>query len=402
MLNRRSFLGVGLTASVGLNSSTSFARPDETTAESPQIRDHVTLGRTGLKISDISFGSSRLADPRLVRYAVDRGITYFDTAESYRFGDSENAIRRGLKGVRDRVVISTKSKSRATDSADAMMSVLDKSLKRLGTDYVDIYFNHAVNDVARLQNTAWWEFTERAKRQGKIRFRGVSGHGSRLVECLHFALDNDLVDVVLAAYNFGLDPAFFDRVRQTFHFVALQPELPPVLAKAHDKGVGVIAMKTLMGARLNDMRPFEQDGGTYAQAAFRWTLSRPHVDGLIVSMTSREDMDEYVRASGSRRIRQSELALLSTYAAMQTSKYCQHGCGDCESACPAGVQISEVLRARMYAVDYGDVRFAREDYGKLNTDAAPCLTCTAQPCRGACPGSLPIPHFMREAVSRLA
>jgi len=59
-------------------------------------------------------------------------------------------------------------------------------------------------------------------------------------------------------------------------------------------------MKTLMGARLNDMRPYERGGATFAQAAFRWVLSNPRVDGLIVSMNSREAIDEYLGASGSR------------------------------------------------------------------------------------------------------
>ena len=86
----------------------------------------------------------------------------------------------------------------------------------------------------------------------------MSGHGSRLAECLDYAIDHDLVDIVLVAFNFGQDPDFYDRLRHTFHFVAVQPDLPRVLEKAKQKGVGVIAMKTLMGARLNDMRPFEK------------------------------------------------------------------------------------------------------------------------------------------------
>ena len=71
-----------------------------------------------------------------------------------------------------------------------------------------------------------------------------------------------------------------------------------MLAKAKQKDIGVIAMKTLMGARLNDMRPFEHSGATFSQAAFRWVLSSPHVDALIISMTSPEQIDEYVAASG--------------------------------------------------------------------------------------------------------
>ncbi|HEX9646651.1 MAG TPA: aldo/keto reductase, partial [Alphaproteobacteria bacterium] len=193
MLDRRSFLGLGAAATVGLGGVEVLAGRGEAGGEAPGIRSYVTLGRTGLTISDISFGSSHSADPALVRHALTRGITYFDTAESYRFGTAEEAIGEALQGKRDRVVLSSKTKADTGDRRTDMMRALEGSLERLGTDHVDIYFNHAVNDVDRMQNQEWWEFTELAKRQGKIRFRGMSGHGSRLPECLDYAIDHDLV-----------------------------------------------------------------------------------------------------------------------------------------------------------------------------------------------------------------
>ncbi len=105
-------------------------------------------------------------------------------------------------------------------------------------------------------------------------------------QCLEYAIERGSVDVILVAHNFGQDPKFFQKFTSTFDFVARQPDLPRVLQQAKAKGVGVVAMKTLMGARLNDMRPFEKGGATFAQAAFRWVLSNPDVDGLIISMTS--------------------------------------------------------------------------------------------------------------------
>ena len=104
------------------------------------------------------------------------------------------------------MVLSTKTKAGASETRQDMMKALEGSLKRLKTDYVDIYFNHAVNDVARMRNQEWWEFTAQAKQQGKIRFRGMSGHGSGLVECLDYAIDQDLVDVILVSYTFAQDP----------------------------------------------------------------------------------------------------------------------------------------------------------------------------------------------------
>jgi len=396
MIDRRRLLGLGTAAAAAPLGFAGAAG-----APSPQIQRYVTLGRTGLEVSEISFGAASSSDPDLVRYALERGVTFFDTAESYRFGWSEEAIGAGLKGVRDRVVLSSKTKARAGDRRAGMMAALEGSLKRLRTDYLDIYFNHAVNDLRHIRNPEWWEFTERAKEQGKIRFRGMSGHGSRLAECLDHAIEQDLADVVLVAYSFGQDPSFYDRLRHTFHFVALQPALPQALEKAKARGVGVIAMKTLMGARLNDMRPYESAGYSFAQAAFRWVLSSPRVDAVLVSMTSTARIDEYVAASGAPEIRQGDLELLERYAALQSGSWCRHGCSACERACPEGVDIAEVLRTRMYAVDYRDQALALEDYARLGAGASACLGCLHQACLVACPFDLPIPTLTRDAAIRL-
>ena len=370
-------------------------------ADAPRIRRYVPLGNTGLEISDISFGSSQLSDPDLVRYGFERGVNYFDTAESYRFGRSEEAIGKALEGIRDRVIIGSKAKASSGASRVQMMRALEASLRNLRTDYVDVYYNHAVNDVSRMMNTEWHAFTEIAKRQGKIRFRAMSGHGGRLVECLDYALDHDLVDVILAAHNFAQDPTFYDQLQSTFSFVALQPDLPRVLKKAKDKGVGVIAMKTLMGARLNDLRRYESDGATFSQAAFRWVLASPIVDALIVSMTTREEIDEYIAASGPVTVSDADLVLLARYAQRNAPAYCQHGCRICETACPHDVAISEVLRTRMYATDYQDLTLARADYAALGEGALACLTCTHQSCLGACPNGIPIAAATRDAALRL-
>jgi len=395
-MDRRSFLagsGAGLAGSLGA------AAP---AAAAPRIRHYPVLGRTGLRVSDVSFGGSSLTDPELVRHAFERGVTYFDTAESYWWGRSEEAVGEALAGVRDQVVIATKTKAGAGHDRREMMRALEDSLRRLRTDYVDIYYNHAVNDVDRMRNPEWAEFTERAKREGKIRFRGMSGHGSRLVDALGYALDEALVDVVLVAFSFAQDPDFYDRLRHTFHFVALQPDLPPLLERARAGGVGVVAMKTLMGARLNDMRPYESGGATFAQAAFRWVLASGKADALLISMTGKAAIDEYVAASGGGPVTQAQLGLLARYAALQGPRYCQHGCNRCDGACPAGVPVAEVLRTRMYDVDYRNPALARHDYAALGDGASACLACVEQPCLSACPNGIPIAAFARDAASRFA
>ncbi len=398
MVDRRKFLRIGAGAALTL----AGMQTPPLAAATPGIQRYVRLGKTELKVSDISFGSASSFDPSLVRHALARGVNYFDTAESYGWGNAEDAIGEALEGKRKQVILSTKTKAGASDTRADMMKALNGSLKRLGTDYVDIYFNHGVNDVARMRNQEWWEFTALAKKQGKIRFRGMSGHGSDLVECLDYAIGQDLVDVILVSYSFAQDPGFADKLRHTFHWAAIQPDLPPVLAKAKQKDIGVIAMKTLMGGRMNDMRPFERAGGTYSQAAFRWVLSSPNVDALIVSMTSKEQIDEYVTASGDAKPTRSDLELLERYADMRVGNYCVPGCGACRESCPEGVRIGEVLRTRMYAVDYGDQALARSEYAALGGAASACVTCTHQACLGACPARVPIAQLTRDAAVRLA
>jgi predicted aldo/keto reductase-like oxidoreductase len=398
LLGRRRLLQQGVLAGLGLSAlpRRATAAPEPPARTGAGVQRYVTLGRTGMRISDISFGASRLGggEGDAVRHALDRGINYFDSADSYTGGSSEETIGKALQGKRDRVYLTSKTYTSPSDRRDSMMRSLEASLRRLRTDYVDVYFNHAVNDVARMKNPEWHEFTTRARQQGKIRAVGMSGHAGRLIECLDYALDTDSVDVILVAYNFGQDPAFYQPFTRSFDFIARQPQLPRVLQKAKGKNVGVVAMKTLMGARLNDMRPFEKGGATFAQAAFRWTLSNPHVDALIVSMTSAAEIDEYVGASGAQSAAGEGLPLLQRYVRMNGASQCRYGCSECLSACPNGVPIGEILRTRMYAVDYGDPALARREYALLPADASPCLSCAAQPCRGACPHGLRIERLL--------
>ena len=397
-MQRRTFLKLGTAAAVGMASSQASSNAES--ARNPHIQRYVRLGNTELTVSDISFGSSRLSDAKLVRYAYDKGVTYFDTAESYRGGASESAVGAALSGVRDEVVIASKTKARAGQSSKKMMIALENSLKRLRTDYVDIYYNHAVNDPDRMKNPEWAIFTERAIEQGKIRYRGMSGHGSRLVECLDYALDNDLVDVTLVAFNFSQDPTFEEELRYLFHYVALQPELIRVVKKARAKGTGVVAMKTLMGARLHDMRPYERDGATFAQAALRWVLAGGLIDSAAISMTGFAEIDEFISASGYRKVAEGDFNLLARYTSLQANRYCQHGCGICIDSCPNNLQIPEILRVRMYDADYGDRALAVAGYQALDQQAIACVECADQPCIGACPNSIPIAAYTQDAAKR--
>ncbi len=396
MYDRRELLRRGLALGVAPVLLPFAGSPSGAAVLPPRVRRRVPLGRTGLELPDIAFGASALSgDEALVRHALARGISYFDTAEGYRGGSSEETLGRALSGRRDEVLLASKQSAGADAKRAELFETLERSLRRLRSDHIDVYFNHAVNHPGRLRNDEWHEFASRAKAQGKIRFSGLSGHGGRLVECLDLAVDEGLVDVVLVAFNFGQDPAFYERFTGSFDFVARQPELPRVLAKARAKGIGVVAMKTLRGARLNDMRPYEGAGATFAQAAFRWIFATGLADALVVTMRSPEQVDEYLGASGWTALHPADAGLLRRYARQTERTQCRYGCSDCASACPAGVSIPDALRARMYAFDYEEPNLARAALAEAG-GAAACLGCDGSPCATACPHGVAIPGLTKQ------
>ena len=389
MSNRRDFLKAGVLATAAITAPTRqpFARNFK-----GEVKSYKRLGRTNLKVSDISFGTSRLrsGEEHLIHHAIDRGINYFDSAEGYTRGQAEKVLGNALTGKRDQVYLVSKTMIGPETKQTEMMERLEKSLKSLKTDYVDIYMNHAVNDVNVVANPEWLSFIELAKKQGKIRFTGISGHGGYLVDCINYALDHDMIDIMLTAYNFGQDPKFYEGLTRRFDWIATQEALPKAISRAKDMDVGVIAMKTLMGARLNDMRPYEQDGSTYSQAAFKWVLSNDEVDALVITMKTTEDIDEFLAASGSSQLSRIEDQLLKQYAKLNGMSYCKQVCNSCEGSCPAQVPIADVMRTRMYAIDYKDIEFAKDEYALLESDATSCLTCSGEPCKNACPKGVEI------------
>jgi hypothetical protein len=134
-MNRCELLRLGALAGASLPLGALAREAAGAAAEAPRIRRRVTLGRTGLVVPDIGFGSSSLrGDERLVHHALDRGITHFDTAEGYTGGEAEQTLGRALRGRREEVTITSKQAVRESDSAEAQMRVLEESLRRLHTD----------------------------------------------------------------------------------------------------------------------------------------------------------------------------------------------------------------------------------------------------------------------------
>ncbi len=356
-----------------------------------RIRSYRRLGRTGFEVSDISLGSAHIrgaAGERIAREAIERGVNYFDTAPDYADAGSEQALGRAMKGRRERMFVATKfcrpdGHLQAGADVRQYVEVVEASLRRLQTEYVDLVHVHACDTVERLLDPNLHEAFERLKEQGKARFLGFSSHTPNLETVANAAIDDGRFDVMMLAYHHGA-----------------WPHLGEIIARAHRRDVGVVAMKTLKGAKHEGLLERRPDGDSYAQAAFKWVLGNPDVSCLVISFFEPQHLDEYLYASG-KRPSPGDLALLECYDQRIAQLYCRPHCGECLDSCPAGVPIADVLRHRMYLEDYGSPDVARRGYARLGEAAASCASCSG-PCTSACPFGLPVRERMVGAHALLA
>jgi aryl-alcohol dehydrogenase-like predicted oxidoreductase len=350
------------------------------------------LGRTGLEVSEVGFGGVPVDDPDVLLYAADRGINYVDTSPCYRGGDSERTIGRALERHRDRFVVVTKwcpHHFGLPARKQVFLDSLDGSLERLRTDHVDVVLNHEVGrrsdgrGYARLEDPEMLEAFETAKRAGKARFLGASGHDGDLMEVMTRAVGSGRFDVLLCRYSF-LD----------------YPDQQRLIDLAHASGVGFVAMKTLAGAKGAELERFRGRHTTFKQAALKWVLANPRLSNLVISISSTRQVDEYAAASGGE-LTLAERAALAEYAAVFGDRVCRF-CNRCEPACPYDVRVADVLRFAMYFREYGERERALEAYAALPlaARAAACADCPA-PCVAACDYGLPVRELLVEAHAAL-
>ncbi len=388
-MKRRQFLQTSLlttaASAVGVAGTLSSA---QAAPEKARVQRYQRLGRTALEISDISFGGGQVPSASLVLRAIDQGINYFDTAPDY--GRSEAVIGEALAkhGQRDKVYIASKfcrpvgyeegvSHLQFGSSKADYKAAVEGSLKRLRTDYLDVVFVHAIGGVKsyegerrRLLDEAMLSAFQELKQEGKARYLAVSSHGPYQMEQL-------LTDAVESGH--------YDAIMPAFNFLKF-PRVPEVLRLAKEKGVGVVAMKTLAGAR--DAGVAAQ-GTPFEQAAFKWVLQHPEVAGLVVTIKRISDLELFLPASGQALTALDQQAL-DGYAGQYGSDYCRTGCSDCEPACPFGVAVASILRFEMYFSDYSDQKRAMQGYAHLGPKADACRDCAAAPCNSACPHGLPV------------
>jgi len=390
----KSSLVLPAAAAIGLASG---ARAEKAKA---RVASYRQLGRTDIRMGDISCGTGRLPSASLVLRAIDRGINYFDTAPDY--GRSEEYIGEALARYkqRDKVYIASKfcdpvgyeagvSHLQASKGKGDYKSAVEGSLKRLRTDYLDVAFVHAMGELddyererARLQDEDMLAAAAELKQEGKIRYLAVSSHGPYNMEKL-----------MLEAVQSG----HFDLVMMAFNFMKF-PRMPDLLKEAKARGVGVVAMKTLAGAKDMELDP---KGAVFEHAAFKWVLQHPEVAGLVVTMKRVRDIDFYLQASG-QELTAADGRTLERYAAIYGSDYCRTGCSDCESSCPVGVPVASILRYQMYFEQYEEEKRAMQSYAALRRDASACLDCSVESCIRACPNGLPVPLKLRAAHGSLS
>jgi predicted aldo/keto reductase-like oxidoreductase len=356
---------------------TEAAHPDPAWQGST-VRSYRPLGSTGINMSDISFGGAGISDPDVVTRAVERGINYFDTSPDYSQTGSEQVIGKALKPHRDKVFIASKFCTGAghlpkDTPVPEIIAAVEGSLKRLQTDYLDVCIIHETNSLDRLMAPTFHEAFDRLKEQGKVRFLGVSSHTPNLEEVMRHAVDSGRFQMLLVAYNFNN-----------------WPDLTTIFHDAKQRGVGVVAMKTLKGAKATVLKNFNDPNRAFSQAAFKWVLSNPDVSGLVVSISRQNQIDEYLYASGVP-LKNSDVALLRRYDQLITHDYCRPGCGACLDRCPSGVPVDDIFRYAMYAENYGREGEAKTRYGALarHRRASQCLGCPA-PCEAACPFDIKI------------
>jgi hypothetical protein len=169
------------------------------------------------------------------------------------------------------------------------------------------------------------------------------------------------------------------------------------MKEAHKRKVGVIAMKTLAGAKDTKI---DSKGQEFSQAAFKWVLKHQEVSGLVVTMKTVSDIELYLKASGTA-FTSADQKVLDRYARLYSREYCRTGCGECESSCAAGVEIASVMRYWMYFQDYGMEKRAMESYASLKKNAEACSGCDNPVCIGICPYGLPVRDMLCDAHASL-
>jgi uncharacterized protein len=374
------------------------ALPQTAADETPRKRaEKVPLrsfGRSGRQVSILSLGGmfDLAANQLLLRQAVTWGVTYWDTADCYHSG-SESGIGKYFARYpedREKIFLVTKSDER---SPDGLSGLLNRSLERMNTDYIDLYFIHGLRAVDELDDKVR-RWAEKAKAEKKIRLFGFSTHRN-MEEQLRAAARLDWIDGIMMTYNF-----------RNMHTTAMQE----AVAACVETGIGLTAMKTqARGSGYDVMQAppaarelgiqLRQKGWSEEQAKLKAVWQNPHIASICSQMDSMRLLKANVEAAvDPTHLSSAQVDLLKQYAGETARLYCA-GCGACEAVLSAGLPVSDIMRYHMYCRDYGHADWARQHFATIPARVREQLaTADFSAAEARCPQGMPIGRLMREAL----
>lgn len=322
----------------------------------------IQLGRTGLYTEQNAFGALPIqripkADAvRLLRRAYEGGMTYFDTARAYT--DSEEKLGAAFAGMRDKVLIATKT---AAKTADAFWADLHTSLRTLGTDYIDLYQLH-MPPFCPLpgEENGLYDALVEAKKQGKIRHIGITAHR---LDAAHKAIESGLYETMMFPFSYISGPQELGVARA-----------------ALDAGMGFIAMKALSGGLINN-----------SAAACAWMLQQKNV--LPIWGIQRDwELEEFLSYIQTPPTLTPELeAVIEADRRELQGEFCR-GCGYC-MPCPQGIEIPTCARASVMMRRAPAESFLSEKGQAMMKKIEDCIHCGQ--CAARCPYELDTPALLQ-------
>ncbi|MDH7568487.1 MAG: aldo/keto reductase [Armatimonadota bacterium] len=365
VLSRREFLQRASLTVAGVAAVAAFGPDALEAAQSTGMR---TLGRTGFKVTPITFGGIQITEPRLLHVVIDKGINLIHTAPGYAGGRSIVAFGEVMKTRRKEVVLAVKVKPNQVDEA----------LKTLNTDYIDIAVpDHNYYEAPFPPDELRAEY-EAYKKAGKIRFTGFATHRQQAT-CIRNAVATGFFDVMLVAYN-----------------ATNREELLPLVREARQKhNMGFMVMKATGGLQKDPAtRRLDPEA---VSAALKNLMAGSEVDTVLLGMGTFQELDANLKTMQNPRLTRRERQLLEQHLAVAAAGACSL-CGKCE-VCPKGIPVAEVMRCQYY-VARGDNALAREVYTSLPTTASACDNCGL--CTRACPKRLNVATQVRRLHAALA
>lgn len=393
--SRRDFLKVAGTASLGAIFAAGSTLA-EASGEQPTIPVR-PFGKTGVDVPILSFGGSldTSMSRLLLRQAFKWGVTYWDTANSYMGGRSETGIGKYLeKYPEDRNKMFLVTKSYAW-TLNGMSRDIDLSLERMKTDYIDLFFIHAVRSINDLDDETR-EWAEKKKKEGKIRFFGFSTH-SNMEACMLGASKLGWIDGIMMRYNY--------RLMNT-------DQMKRAVAACAEAGIGLTAMKTQGGGQVTTDSDTEiklagrflEKGFTDAQAKLKAVWENPHISSICSEMPNMTIlMSNIAAALDQTKLTAHDMGLLRQLAQETRAHHCA-GCADiCESSLQGYIPVSDVMRCLMYARSYGSRERGKRQFLQIPRRTRMQMSIADYSlAEQMCPQKMPIGRLMKEALRELS